>query len=121
MCPGTGPERVPIAPWARYFITVVFVGAALAARFAMLPVNGGLAFVTFYPVIISAAMLFGTGPALLAVLLSGACAGSSSTDHFDKIPVSPQHVIVRQQNHGFDPCLRDQHSIERILVNRRQL
>lgn len=40
----------------------------------MLPVNGGLAFNTFYPAVIAAVLLFGVGPGLLAMILSAACA-----------------------------------------------
>jgi PAS domain S-box-containing protein len=69
-----GDESMPLAPWARYLATLVLVGIALAARFAMWPVNGGVAFITFYPVVIAAAMLFGTGPAAFAIVLSGTCA-----------------------------------------------
>ena len=62
------------SPWVCYPLAIALVGAALAARFAMLPANGGLAFNTFYPAIITAAMLFGVGPGLLASILSAACA-----------------------------------------------
>ncbi len=40
----------------------------------ILPVNGGLAFNTFYPAVIAAAMLLGVGPGLLASGLSAVCA-----------------------------------------------
>lgn len=54
-------EGVAIAPWARYLLTVLLTATALAARIAMLPVNGGFAFVTFYPTVIVSALLFGLG------------------------------------------------------------
>ena len=58
--------------WIRYALAIALVGLALAARFVMLPVNGGLAFNTFYPAVIACALLLGTGPGVLASL-SGAC------------------------------------------------
>jgi PAS domain S-box-containing protein len=71
MLDGTGPGfPAPV----RYSTAVGFVGAALAARFIILPVNGGLAFNTFYPAVIAAAMLLGVGPGLLASGLSAICA-----------------------------------------------
>ncbi len=62
------------SPWLQYPIAFALVGAALVARFAMLPANGGLAFNTFYPAIIAVSLLFGVGPGLVASALSAACA-----------------------------------------------
>jgi len=67
-------EGVLLAPWARHLIATLLVGAAFVARIAMLPVDSGLAFVTFYPAVTLSALLFGTGPGLLALLLSAALA-----------------------------------------------
>src|SRR5271167_2192818 len=60
--------------WVGYTLAIALVGLALAARFAMLPVNGGLAFNTFYPAIIASALLLGIGPGALASVLGGFCA-----------------------------------------------
>jgi PAS domain S-box-containing protein len=65
-------DGVLLAPWIRYLLTVTLWGIALAGRFAMLPASAGLAFLTFYPVVIVAALLFGTGPGVLAVVLGAA-------------------------------------------------
>ncbi len=40
----------------------------------MLPVNGGLAFNTFYPAVIASALLLGIGPGVLASVLAAFCA-----------------------------------------------
>jgi PAS domain S-box-containing protein len=64
----------PVAPWTRYALTLALCAAALAARFAMLPVDAGLAFLTFYPVVIACALLFGTGPGLVAIVVGAICA-----------------------------------------------
>ena len=60
--------------WVRYSGAVTLVGIALAARFSMLPANGGFAFITFYPTVIAVALLFGAGPGALATVLSAFCA-----------------------------------------------
>src|SRR3984957_20078954 len=38
-----------------------------------------------------------------------------------EVPVSTQHIIISQQNHRFNPGLRNQKPVEGILVNRWQL
>ncbi len=48
---------------------------ALALRFAILPLQGGIPFLTFYPAVTIAALLCGTGPALMVIVL-GALAGN---------------------------------------------
>jgi len=60
--------------WVRYVLAIALVGLALAARFAMLPMTGGLAFNTFYPAVIASALLLGIGPGVLASVLGGLCA-----------------------------------------------
>jgi PAS domain S-box-containing protein len=60
--------------WVRYTLAIALVGLALAARFAMLPVNGGLAFNTFYPAVIASALLLGIEAGALASVLGGFCA-----------------------------------------------
>ena len=62
------------SPWVHYSVAIALVGSSLAARFVMLPENGGLAFNTFYPAVIAAVLLFGVGPGLLAIVLSATCA-----------------------------------------------
>jgi PAS domain S-box-containing protein len=62
------------SPWVRYSVAIALVGTSLAARFVMLPENGGLAFNTFYPAVIATVLLFGVGPGLLAIVLSATCA-----------------------------------------------
>ena len=63
-----------MAPWARYVLGIFLAGAAAAARMAMLPLNGGFTFLTFYPAIVISALLFGTRPALLTLALSAGIA-----------------------------------------------
>jgi PAS domain S-box-containing protein len=60
--------------WVRYCGAMAMVASALAARFLMLPANGGFAFITFYPIVIAIALLFGVGPAALSIVLSALCA-----------------------------------------------
>lgn len=61
-------EKVLLATWLRYALAIVIFIAALAARFAMIPVEGGLGFLTFYPAVALSALLCGTGPGLLSVV-----------------------------------------------------
>jgi PAS domain S-box-containing protein len=65
---------VPGRRWIGYLAAIGLVALALAGRFAMQPVSGGLAFHTFYPAVIVTAMLFGVGPGVLAGALSAVCA-----------------------------------------------
>jgi PAS domain S-box-containing protein len=67
-------EGVRGAPWIGYIGAIALVGAAVAARFALLPVDGGLVFNTLYPAVILSALFFGVGPGLLATVLSATCA-----------------------------------------------
>lgn len=62
-------EGVPLPPQLRYGLASAIFAAALAARFAMLPVEAGLGFLTFYPAVALTALLFGTGPGLLIIAL----------------------------------------------------
>jgi signal transduction histidine kinase len=61
-------EGILLAPWLRYGLSIVIFIVALAARFAMFPVEGGLGFLTFYPAVALSALLCGTGPGLLSVV-----------------------------------------------------
>jgi PAS domain S-box-containing protein len=65
-------ERSTAAPWIGYLLATLIVAVAFAARIAILPVDGGFVFLTFYPAIAICALLLGAGPALLAVALSAA-------------------------------------------------
>lgn len=67
-------DRDAAPPWTGYLLAVLLVGIAFAARIAMLRANAGYAFVTFYPAVAIAALLFGAGPALAAVALSAGLA-----------------------------------------------
>lgn len=60
-----------LKPAVRYAIVLCLFALALALRFALLPVDAGLAFVTFYPVILICFYLCGTGPGILLAVLSG--------------------------------------------------
>ncbi len=84
-------EGLPIPAWAAYLLTVALCGVALAARRAIAPVDVGLPFLTFYPLVLAAALLFGTGPALLATALSAACA-----DYFLLMPIGEFAVGPRE-------------------------
>lgn len=53
-------------------VAVAVVGAALALRLALSPWLAGVQFITFFPAVIVAALLGGTIPGLVAVLLSAA-------------------------------------------------
>ena len=63
-------EGMPVAAWVGYVLSIVIFCIALAARFIMLPVEGGSPFVTFYPAVIISSLLFGARPGLLTVALS---------------------------------------------------
>lgn len=60
----------------RYALALGIVLVALAARLAILPIEAGLPYVTFYPGIAAAAFLCGTGPTLMAILLSTVVSGA---------------------------------------------
>ncbi len=60
--------RLPAA--LRYGTAVALVPLAVALRFALLPQDAGYAFLSFYPCIVVAALLLGTGPGLLNSALS---------------------------------------------------
>ena len=75
-------ENLPLTPAARYLVTLLLSLVALAARFALLPADAGLPFLTFYPVVIVAALVFGTGPAVLAIAL-----GTALADYYFLSPI----------------------------------
>jgi PAS domain S-box-containing protein len=61
-------------PVPRYAAGLTIFFLALALRFAILPLNGGIPFLTFYPAVTIAALLCGTGPALMVIVLGGMAA-----------------------------------------------
>ncbi|WP_220636276.1 diguanylate cyclase domain-containing protein [Georgfuchsia toluolica] len=66
------PEKLIRAPfYIRYSLAVVLFSLALLLRFLMAPVEGGLAFVTFYPIILITFYYCGSGPGILVSVLSG--------------------------------------------------
>ncbi len=67
-------EGLPVSNSAAYFFAIAIVGAAFVARLAFPAAATGLVFVTFYPAVVLAAILFGAGPGLVAVALSALCA-----------------------------------------------
>jgi diguanylate cyclase (GGDEF)-like protein/PAS domain S-box-containing protein len=67
-------EGVRVAPWAGYCLAFAIFCVGLAARFALLPVEAGFPFLTFYPAVVMTALLFGGRPGLLTLLLSVAAA-----------------------------------------------
>lgn len=93
-------QGVPFAPGARYALALAIFALALTARFLLLPLEGGLAFLTFYPAVGVAALICGARPGLLAVAL-GAVAGPYvfmapyfSVDKFAYHHVLPAMVFV---------------------------
>jgi two-component system, sensor histidine kinase and response regulator len=61
----------------------------LLARFAMAPQEGGLAFVTFYPVILLSFYLAGTGPGILTAILSGLAGQYFFIPPYRTLPLDP--------------------------------
>ncbi len=53
----------------RYLITLCLCVIALFLRFMIAPENGGLQFVTFFPIVAMTALLYGTTPALLSTVV----------------------------------------------------
>jgi len=67
----TGRQKGILIPkWMRYGLAVGLFGVAFACRIALLPVEAGLAFLTFYPGLTVAFLLCGNGPGTLYTLLS---------------------------------------------------
>ncbi len=86
-------DGVPLGPWARYTLAIVLCALALAARSLMMPLDAGLAFLTFYPAVIIAALMFGPGPGMLAVALSGVVADYFFLPPYASFAVSPKHLL----------------------------
>lgn len=62
-------DLAPLAPWMHYAIALGIFVVALAARMGLLPLDGGLAFLMFYPATMLAALICGPGPGLLVMAL----------------------------------------------------
>jgi PAS domain S-box-containing protein len=62
-------------PVTRYAAGLAIFFLALALRLAILPITGGIPFLTFYPAVTLAALLCGTGPAMMVIVL-GCLAGN---------------------------------------------
>lgn len=56
--------------WKNYALTLGLFALALGLRFLVLPVEAGLAYLTFYPGLVICALLFGWRPALLFIVLA---------------------------------------------------
>ncbi len=54
----------------RYFFSVGLFLLGLGLRFLIMPVEAGLAYATFYPILVVCAVCFGLGPSLLYTVLS---------------------------------------------------
>jgi diguanylate cyclase (GGDEF)-like protein/PAS domain S-box-containing protein len=61
------------APW-RHALAVAIFGVALVLRFIALPIDGGAAYLTFYPAMVIAFYLVGAAPGLVMAGLSAAAA-----------------------------------------------
>ena len=57
-------------PLPRYTVALAIFGLALALRLAIFPLDAGYPFFTFYPAVTLIALLCGSGPTLLAIVLS---------------------------------------------------
>ncbi len=62
------------SPVRRYGCAVLLFLLALGARLAIAPMQGGVAYVTFYPAVLIGFFLLGRGPGVLAAVLGGLAA-----------------------------------------------
>ena len=63
------------APWSlRYSLAAALFAVGFALRLILIPADGGYPFLTFYSAVIIAAMVCGTGPAILTATLGAAAA-----------------------------------------------
>lgn len=77
----------------RYALALGIVLAALAVRLAILPIEAGLPYVTFYPGVAIAAFLCGTGPTLAVILLS-TLVSSALLAHSQGLGAQPAVVLT---------------------------
>jgi hypothetical protein len=84
-------ERLPLwrnRPVEAYGATLVLIVLGFLARVMVEPVlQPGLPFVTFFPVVLISAFLFGTRPAILAAVACGALAWFFSCRRFKASPL----------------------------------
>jgi diguanylate cyclase (GGDEF)-like protein/PAS domain S-box-containing protein len=64
------PDNSVWVPARKYAFALVIFLLALGARFAILPREAGLGFITFYPAVVLAGLLYGAGPGLLTMTFS---------------------------------------------------
>lgn len=84
--------------WARYFLAIVIVLAMLAVRLAIMPVEAGFAYLTFYPGIALTIFLCGVGPGVFyIVLVSLLCAYAFFPPYWD----FGQHEFLLPASVGF--------------------
>jgi PAS domain S-box-containing protein len=86
-------EGAPLPSWARYLLTAALCAVAFAVRLAMFPADAGLPFLTFYPVVIASALLFGTGPGLLALGSGAICADYFFLRPFEAFAVGGREAV----------------------------
>jgi diguanylate cyclase (GGDEF)-like protein/PAS domain S-box-containing protein len=63
--------RQPISEFAQYLMATAIFLLALILRLAVLPVEAGVAFLTFYPAMVISFYLYGVGPGVLTAALGG--------------------------------------------------
>ncbi len=73
----------------RYALGFALFLFGLLVRFAMAPQEGGLAFITFYPVILLSFFLAGTGPGVLTAVLSGLAGQYFFIPPYRSFPLDP--------------------------------
>ncbi len=63
-------DGLPVVLAVNYALALVLWGISLALRFTLFSNESGLSFLTFYPAVAISALVFGSGPGLLTVMLS---------------------------------------------------
>ncbi len=63
---------LPLPRPTRYMLAIAIFGAAVAVRFLVLPIEAGVGFITFYPATVFSALLLGSGPGMVTMLLGSA-------------------------------------------------
>ncbi len=63
---------LPLPLPTRYLLAVAVFAAAVAVRFLILPIEAGVGFITFYPATVFSALLLGSGPGMVTMLLGSA-------------------------------------------------
>jgi diguanylate cyclase (GGDEF)-like protein/PAS domain S-box-containing protein len=83
--------RLPV-PW-RYGLAVALFIAGLTLRFAILPVDAGLVYLTFYWVVLGGFFLCGRGPGVLVAALSGMAGYYFFTPPYSTFAFNPDAVV----------------------------